>query len=233
VILLATAGTSLLQTTPARAGQPHRAAQLLSQALADARAEGSFHVVMTGAGGGSHGTLTDDVGTDSGRQHITASTGTVANVEVVDGHAYFTGNHVALLKYFGLPSRVVAALGSRWVSLSPSDSGYKTIADDVTMRTALSGLGPVGDLSEGHQTTIDGQAVVGISGKAPGMTAGATGEETAYVTDTSHPLPVVISSAVTQRPHQRVSNTIRFSDWGEHLAISAPADSISIDRLGS
>jgi hypothetical protein len=231
--VLVTGGASLLQTTPARASQHRSAAQLLKQAFADARAERSFHLVSTEAGGGGlHASFVQDVGVGVGRQHIANPQGVVADVEVTGGHAYFAGNRTALVKYFGFPESIASTIGSRWVSLSQSDSGYRTVAANVTMQTALTGLGPVGTLTVGPRTTIDGHTVVGVSGRAPGLPAGAKGSETAYVTDTHHPLPVVIAGAITQSPHPRVSTQTTFSHWGEPLSIPAPADSVAYDSLG-
>jgi hypothetical protein len=233
VTVLVTGGASLLQTTPARAAARGSAAQLLAHAFADARAEGSFHLVSTEAGGGTHASFVQDVGEGLGRQRITNSNGVVAHVEVTGSYAYFDGNRAALLNYFGLPTRTATTIGSRWVSLSRSDSYYATVAADVTMQTALNGLGPVGKLSVGPKTKVDGQTVVGIFGRRPGSPARAKSAEIAYLSDTEHPLPVVISSVVTQSPHPSVSIKATFSDWREHLSIPAPAGSVTYDSLGS
>jgi hypothetical protein len=84
----------------------------------------------------------------------------------------------------------------------------------------------------GPRTTIDGHAVVAVSGRPPGLSAGAKGSETAYVTDTDHPLPVAIVGTITQSPHPRLSTRTTFSHWGEPLSIAAPVGSVAYDSLG-
>jgi hypothetical protein len=233
-ILVATAGISLLQTTPARADQHRSAAQFLSQAFADARAETSFHEVSTEVGGGHSVSFVNDVGTNSGRQHITRSDGTVANVEVTGGDAYFAGNRTALVTYFELPSSDAAVVGSHWVSLTPSDRDYQPVADGVTLQSALAELAPPSTgLTEGPQTTIDGQAVIGISGKLAGSTATKSATATFYITTGDHPLPVEVRTVGIEKPRLEVVGTVALSNWGERVAVSPPTSSIPLDKIVS
>jgi hypothetical protein len=207
-----------------RTSSAHSATQLLSEAFADAKAKGSFHQSLTQVSGGVHGSLEDDVALTSGRQLIVSSNGTRAEVEVVGQTAYVSGNQYALKSYFKFTSNQVAVIGSNWVSVPSTSTIFASISYDVTVPTALEEVAPSGHLTEGPQRTIAGQRVIPISGGVPaGFTGGTASRTTLYVTAGSDPLPVRASVEVGQTKQTKLSLMATMSDWGEHVAVTAPS----------
>ncbi len=230
--LIAITGGSLGMAAGSTAASPHRSARagslgtasgLLDQALADARAKGSFHQALTQTVGGVRGSLADDVTLTSGRQAISSSDGTRAEVEVVGSTAYMSGNQYALKSYFKFTSKQIAVIGSNWVSIPSTSTAFASVAYDVTVPTALAEVVPSGHLTQGPKTAINGQQVVAISGDAPTAFAGGTdGKATIYITASSDPLPVRASIEVTQANSARLTLTGTMDDWGERVAVTPP-----------
>jgi hypothetical protein len=207
------------------------AAELLRTTLADASARGSMHEVETAVGTKVTIKVVADLATNEGRQNITHSGGEQAQALLVGATAYFSGNQAALTHYFGLPASVAKTVGTRWVSVLSSSSGYASVASDLTLASALKSLTPPGALSETAPTRVDGQSVVGIRG-TPGSADGKDASDILYVTSSSTPLPVAVSaSSKGGGGAQAFTSTVTLSGWGEHVAVSAPTNVISSSKL--
>jgi hypothetical protein len=204
------------------------AAQLLHTALADAAARGSVHQTLSEVFGTRRATYSDDVSTSSGRQAITASGGIQAHVLVLAHVAYISGNEAGLVSYFGFPAAIAKRVGNRWVSVPSSTGAYATVSAAATLSSALADITPSGQLTTTAPTTIAGQAVVGIRGRPPASLR-QTGTATIYVTRSSHPLPVYVTITLANAAGT-VTSTL--SNWGERVAITAPANAIPASRLG-
>lgn len=171
-------------------------------------------------------TFADELTKGSGSQQISRSDGVRAQVRVTGGSAYIAGNQLALVKYFGFTASQAALIGRRWISLVSSDPGYKGVAADATLETALPGLELGGHLSEGHRSVVDGKAVIAIDGTAtPG---GLHGTATLYVTSGSHPLPVELTLRQTGRGQSDAAVTITMSRWGERVNVPVPGNAMTI-----
>lgn len=228
---LAALAAALLSATASQAAKRLSAEQLLNQAMTNAILAGSVHEASVQTLGTDRATYSDDVATSSGRQNITTSAGVVAHVLIVGKFAYISGNHTALVSYFGLPKAAAKAVGTRWISIPQTDSSYATVANDATLISALKdNATPTSPLSETAATKIDGQSVIGIRGGVPGAVAGETGNATLYLTRTSHPLPVYLKVSVKYKG-QTGAYTATFSRWGEPLKLSPPAGAIPNSRL--
>ncbi len=164
-------------------------------------------------------------------EQIAMSDGMRAQVRVTGGDAYLTGNEVALVKYFGFKRTQAAAIGSRWVSLVPSEPFYKTVANDATATTALTDITPTGPVHLGRATDIGGQAVIGISGPLTGLSVGVTGSDTLYVTRTARPLPVRLVTQVDDPGHPVSIATVTMSDWGERVAVAPPTGAVPFAQV--
>jgi hypothetical protein len=165
----------------------------------------------------------------TGRQQITRSDGVRAQVRVTGGAAYFAGNQSALVNYFGFTKSQAATIGPRWISLVPSDPGYKNVAADATLQTSLPELKLAGGLREGHKSVVDGKAVIGIDGAA--TLDGLHGTAVLYVTRDGHPLPVELVVRQTGHGQADAAVTITMSHWGERVDVTAPANSIAIGTI--
>jgi hypothetical protein len=228
VALAATAACWLVCVSGGQAAAPrtssaHSASALLSQAFADARAKGSFHQALTQVAGGVRATLDNDVTLHTGRQLLMSSDGARGEVEVVGNTVYITGNQHGLKSYFKFTSDQSAVIGTNWVSVPSTNTAFASFAYDVTASTALEEVAPSGHLTEGPETTIDGQRVVAINGSLPSSVAGGAGSRaTLYVTATSDPLPVRAAIEASQANHTKLSLMGTLSDWGERVAVAPP-----------
>ncbi len=212
--------------------RPGTATGLLNLAFADARATGSFHQAVTQLTDGVQGSLANDVTLTSGRQRITSSDGTRAEVEVVGHTAYLTGNPYALKSFFKFTSSEISVIASNWVSIPATNTAFSSLAYDVTVPTALAEVAPSGHLSQGHPEKLDGHEVIAISGGVPPAFAGGSdGHATIYVTATSDPLPIRATLQVTQANHKKLQLTATMGDWGEHVRVSPPAGQLSDSQV--
>jgi hypothetical protein len=212
----------------AQARQTQSSGQLMHAALTDAIARGSVHEVESEATPSIAGTLTDDLATHEGRQNIVHSGGETAHVLVVGGAAYLSGNQAALVHYFGLPATVAREVGSRWVSVPSSSSGYSTVAADATLPSAMASLAIPGHTTETAPTTIDGQSVIGIRGSLPvSGSPHAAVTATIYVSRASSPLPV----RAIYTEGKGSTETVSLSHWGETVALKAPTNVIPASQL--
>lgn len=95
-----------------------------------------------------------------------------------------------MVHYFGLPARLRSQLAGRWVSLITSDSGFKTVAADVTLGSELDSLLPTHPLAL-QKAMFHGRRVVALTGRIPaGQHAPPGAQETLYVSTGPRPLPV-------------------------------------------
>jgi hypothetical protein len=139
-----------------------------------------------------------------------------------------SGNRAALVHYFGFPAAVAREVGSRWVSIPSSGSGYSTVAAGATLSSAIALLAIPGHVTETNPTTVDGQAVVGIQGDVPIPGSPHTSvAATLYVSRTTSPLPVAATSTFSKGG----SATITLSHWGETVALTAPPNAVPESQL--
>ena len=198
------------------------ATRLLASALQDASAKGSVHEVGVAVSGRQKVTIVDDIATHEGRQDVNHYGNEQAQVLVVNGTAYLSGNRAALTGYFGFTASAAHKIGTRWVSVPRANRNYAELSVGLTLASALSQLAPPAPLSETAPTTIDGQSVIGIRGTPPKQ-AGAVASSILYVSRSPHPLPVRLSVSVTTNA-STVSSTVDLSVWGEHVSVTPPSD---------
>ena len=212
----------------AQATQTPSAAALMRLALTDAIARGSVHEVETQTSSKVAGGLSGDIGTHNGRQDITRSGGQLAHVLVIGSTAYVSGNQAALLHYFGFPAAIAGKIGTRWVSVPSSNSGYAVITAGVTLASAMQELAIPGQLTEKSAGIVDGQSVTAIHSKAVRTgTKSVTVSVTMYVTRTLTPLPVRVAFSYSNG----ATTSVQFSGWNERLALKAPTNVIPVTSL--
>lgn len=206
------------------------AAQLLHTALHDALTHKSVHQVETEKTPQFSNNVSTDAGTNQGREQIAHSGGEQAQVVVVGGTAYFSGNQAALIHYFGLPAALARKVGTRWVSVPSSSSGYTVVAGGTSLPAVLGAFAIPGLLTETAPTVVDGQSVVGIKSKGPatGSTSPAVvASAIVYVTRSHTPLPLRAVYSFSKGG----SATLDLSRWDEHLALKAPTNVIPVSKL--
>lgn len=215
---------SLLLALPS-AGLAASPNQLLDDALADAEARGSVHQTLTERIGSERFGYVVDAGKLNGRQVITISGGTRADVLVAGHDAFITGNRKAFGSYFKFPAAFARTATGHWVGIPSSiAAAYKEVAAAVTLESAVDQILPTGRLTA-RQGTLDGDKVTEIKGQF-GNRAGMV---TLDLSDTRTPLPVYAKFTAIADGHTG-SGTVRFSDWGERVKVRTPAHSLPITR---
>lgn len=185
-----------------------------------------MHVAVSNRHGTESVSITQDSGPSRGEQDIQFG-GIAAKVIVLNGNAYIQGNSQAITSFFGFPAADGPTLAGRWISLSPTDSGYGTVTAGVSLTSVLQETGLTGTLTETARTTRDGQAVIGITGTASSPDSGG-GPATLYVTTTTHPLPVEFDMTSSQGTEEAV-----FTHWGGQVSLSAPSGAIPVASISS
>jgi hypothetical protein len=233
VLVCALIGPSLVLVSGSQARDHGRAAsaapaQLVHSAVRDAVARGSVHLVESVRLSATvKGTISGDIAAHDGQQAFRLSGVGDMRVEVVGGIAYVTGSRQALVDVGGLSAALAAKAAAHWVSISPSNGAYATVAGGVTLSSALSEFMPQGALKELAPSSVDGQAVLGIRGAA-GNGAGTKGETiTVYVSRSSKPLPVRVVFGVSGGAV--AVGTVDLSRWGGPVSIKAPSGALPID----
>jgi hypothetical protein len=230
----ATSPTTLLTSLPTTAMPPvtmaptSSAADLVSQATKNALVLGWAHMAMKFSGAGVTGAISADVGPTIGREflEIGQSHGTTL---IVAGTAYIRGDAAAMSNFFGFLPPPASRLADHWISLTAADPNFATVTEGITLASALSQITVQPPLTLGAPTQIDGQQVIGISGHPPASPDNGTGTGTEtftlYVTTGNRPIPVEITSTMTDGA-QTGTHTLTFSAWGIPVALVAPGGAV-------
>lgn len=133
----------------------------LKAAVASASRKGSVRVTVHFFSGKTTGELVQDSARQSAVQTVAIGK---ERVSILNGLAYFSGNIQGLTSYFGLPKPVAATLAGRWVSVSPTDSGFQSVTAGLTLSSALKEASPTGSITKGKQKKVAGQLTQSISG---------------------------------------------------------------------
>jgi hypothetical protein len=206
------------------------AAQIVSDATSAATAVGSVHYVLSVTEAKqAQTTVSGDATNTGGRQQITIGALSV-QVVLVQGVAYAMGDAKGLESFMGVASTQAPKYANRWIAIHQSDSLYAGVSQAVTLSTALAQLTPSGTLKLSGTKTMQGREVIGISGGLPGPAQqGLTGSMTLYVATTHPTLPLGFSetsTAVSSSGTQHATTTGTFTDWGEHVRLSAPTNGV-------
>jgi hypothetical protein len=188
---------------------------LFVRAEHDADLQGWVHVGASATVGTTATTVSADAGPTSGQQtvHVGSESATVVYLDHV---AYVQFGSLAIAQTLGAPTMSAAAVG-KWVSFQPTDKGYGTIVDGVTLSSLVSELLQFpGALTIGTPTVVNGQQVSPITGET--RLDGRTVKATIDVTRTAHPLPVEFNASSSG-----ASETVIFSNWGSAVKITAPS----------
>lgn len=201
---------------------------MLSAVLAAGRAQQSVHYVSIASAPRIGTTIVGDAARREGIQQITfrrsGRTGHVT-VMVIARTAYVRGDAFTLANYMGIKPSAAARYANSWILIPRSDSGYSTVAAAVTLASAIDELKLSRPLAKVPVRTINGQLVIGISGKDP-TSPGGRATATLYARATGTPLPV---REQTRLGTGRISVT--FSRWNEPVQLRAPAHAVPIAKV--
>jgi hypothetical protein len=201
--------------------------QILKSAIATAQEVGSVRVTVHFFSGKTTGELVQDSARASAEQTVAIGNERVSIV-LSANTVYFSGNTQGLVHYFGLTTAVATTLANQWVSASPSDSAFPSLAAGLTLSSALGEVSPTGSIVKGKPQTVDGQPTTSLSGTGP---AGIT-RLTLFVAAHGRSLPV--EAVGSSSSAQKVSGEIvTFSRWGEPVHVPVPSKSIPISTLSA
>jgi hypothetical protein len=199
--------------------------QIVTEAVAAARAEGSVHVDVSAAASQAVVRISGDALPTVGRQVASGNDGAAMTELVRPGSTYVRGNAAALTGFLGLSAKEASKLANRWLVLHAGNPNYQSITQGVTADSLLSSITPVGSLTKTKLEKVSRQSVVGVVGKAPsgsGMPVGAMA--TLWVAAAGKPLPV---AAEEVSGSDRVEVLFLRSSWGEKVTgVSAPRGAV-------
>jgi hypothetical protein len=134
----------------------------------------------------------------------------------VGGTVYIKGSP-AFYKHIG-GSAAAQLLQGKWLKASATSSDFASLGQLTNLRELIDQtLSDHGALKKTATTTLNGQKVVGISGKAKGGTL--------YIAATGKPYPIEITKQGSG------SDSITFDHWDAPVTLSAPANAIDIAAL--
>jgi hypothetical protein len=168
--------------------------------------------------------IVGDAATDRGVQEISYRKGTRSGhvtVRVVANTAYIRGDAFTLQNYMGFAANTAATLDGKWLKLAHSASGFKTVAAAVRIGSLVDELKLQQPLQAVAPTTLQGQRVVGVRGRAVHGAQAST--VTLYVRASGAPLPV------KQDARSATSATsIVFSRWNARVTVAAPQGALPL-----
>jgi hypothetical protein len=209
--------------------QGKTASQVVSAALAAAKASGSVHFDVKAKASTQTETIVGDASATDGRETISGD-GLTIEAEVIGKEAFVKGNAGALEDEMGLTGPVARSNAGKWISISSTDKPYASITTAVRLKGTLSELDPTAPLALTGTATRAGQSVVGVRGGLPGTASGTTGTATLYVAKTSPNVPIVFdveeSSSGTKQ-----SEIGTYTDWGQPLQLVAPTSTVAFSKL--
>ena len=151
------------------------------------------------------------------------------NVDVifVGGLAYVRGDHSTLYYGLGFTDEAATKYAGQWISIAPNDPPFKEISATLTITSNIQAFIPVGkSITIGNQTTINGVTGIPLSGAAPASITVKSGALRLYVDPKTY-LPVAAGEVGLNSSGSRVSEVVKFYNWGKPVTVTAPTGAIS------
>jgi hypothetical protein len=229
-VVLATLVLQSATSDAATSGAP-KTSSVLTSAKSAIGKQTSVHLVVTSSSSSTsvkeH--LEADLEKTSGVETISEGTGT-AIIKVTPTYAYLTGNSSGLAKIFGLTSADVNKVGTHWVSVKAGTSQYKDLAASMTISSVASVL-PAAKGTALSTSTPSAQKLYILK-----WNTAATSSEPAWATTlTLSAIGATLPIQETSTASGGGSEKVAFSNWGEHVVVSAPvaASTIPLSKLPS
>lgn len=201
----------------------------MAEVVASVRAAGSVRVTAHDTFGSKAITFTDDVSTAAGRELITTAGGGQATFLLIDGVGYLQGNAAALENYYEFSAAAATQLSGRWISIQQSDKGYQQLTSQVRFSSFIAEITLQPPLTRRGSIHVDNQPAVGVYGTVSAATsAPADSYATLYVAATGRALPLRLAY-----DGKGMRSQVTFSNWGEEVKLSPPANPIPISSLNS
>ena len=188
--------------------------EVLRLSVSAMHTEGSFHYMSTSTIAGS---VVVSVSTNSSLttgDEVQKLAGSVESTRLIGKSLYIDADAKAYADLFGVKKTTLA---DKWVLVPTSNKNYANLSSAILVPSVMQQLVDIGDLKEVGTGTVNSQAVVELRGNA-----GASGDETIYVSTAAPFLPVAVSSVVSE-DGEKMTNELVFSKWGEKFAVAKPS----------
>jgi hypothetical protein len=166
----------------------------------------------------------DDVGTTEGLQFVSSLGGGESEIIAFDRSQtlYVRANAVGLTSIYALSSTDATTYAGEWMTVTPSDSEYGSIAYATTLASDFSQVRFAGAISESGVIVFKGRRVRALKGTVPPIDGAPKFVGTLFVTATGKPLPVTFVER-----NAKASVTVSWSSWGHHYVLHAPTGAVT------
>ncbi|MFC0083055.1 hypothetical protein ACFFRE_13045, partial [Aciditerrimonas ferrireducens] len=221
-------GAAIAPVSPAAAAR-----NTVEEAVAAAKAAGTYHYVQISSTDGTVDEIVGDATATGGTQVITTGQQRYT-LRLIGGVVYFKGNASAVAGQLGASAGVAARYAGRWVAITAKNgaSFYKTFEEGITTSSNLAEIDQDMDPTAVHHGTVDGRAVVEVTG--PLIIGGGvppSGTATLLLAAGSH-RPLSLDGRATVQG-VTITDEWTFSHYGESVRVARPAGAVPYARLGA
>jgi len=249
MLVTGSVGTSLLLLGPAATASTNETpGEVVAAVYAAATAAGSFHYVdqqTLGINGTTvRQTESGDVGRGEGVQFVDGRLGSSEAI-VIGSVAYLRGNAAALQVYLLYPLRRADAYANRWISFTPKDAPFQTIASLVLSTTFWTkpSQAPLDSLPQrpssiSRLSRVDGRSVESVTSTIDDVVKSTNssfvGHSQVYFAANSPQLPYRMTDATTGTaagsPFSQ-QDSATFSKWSENVKVVLPKGALAYSSL--
>ena len=206
------------KTAPANGASSKPAAQVFADAKAAATSASSAHVSGNVKSGDTAITLDLDMARGKGAKGSVTLDGRQADIVRIGDVAYVHGSDAFWQHYAG--PLFAQLLHDKWVKAPVNTKRFQSLAPLTNLGLLFAKISAHhGKLVNDGKTTYKGQQVVAIRDTSDNSKL--------YVAATGKPYPVAIVGGRGNK-----SGTIEFSNWNEHVSLTAPSGALDISKLG-
>ncbi|HEY1446593.1 MAG TPA: hypothetical protein VGF51_17005 [Acidimicrobiales bacterium] len=221
--------------TPAGAANaPAKSAQSEYEAAVKAATNQSVHFQTDVTQGNVTLQQSGDAGTTSGSETLTVHNGKQTehmSAEVVGKTGYVKGNVTGLQNILGLSAAQAHKYAGKWLSFPMSNTNLAQLAAGLLKSQVATELGFSGPFTFASDATVNGQHATGIKGSVSTNT-GSSVPEILYVPSTGKPLPIQeVTNPGAKGRSSTIHGKVSFSNWGQQVAVQAPAHSVALSKL--
>jgi hypothetical protein len=190
-----------------------------------AQAQQSVHYVAKQVVGNSLTTLTGDVQTTDGIQHVTIKVGKKTahfTIVVIDETLYVQGDDLGLQLGVGLTKTQASTYAGQWISIPKGDKLYAGEAAFVTLGSVIQLITPHGRLAA-FKVKRHGVHMVGVRG----ISGRGKKKELQVLLAPAHGKPLPVEEDEVTPGQEYISHTA-LSKWNEPVQVEAPSSSTPI-----
>lgn len=166
----------------------------------------------------------DDIGATEGLQFVSTLGGGESEVIAFDrSHTiYVRANALGLTSIYALSSTDATTFAADWMTVTPSDSEYGSIAYATTLASDFGQVRFSGAVSESGVVVFKGRRVRVLKGTVPPVDGAPKFVGTLYVTATGKLRPVTFVER-----NAKAMVTVSWSSWGHRYVLHAPTGAVS------